>query len=164
MKNRLVILLIGFALGFFLTRIEAPANGYTIEKSFSNSFPTRIIIPSVSIDTSVKKALIINGYWQVFSDSAAWGDQSGIPGRIGNQVIFAHKRSGLFLPLTDIQIGAKVYVLTNEKSYAYEVKEIKDVKPFQIEVVAPTSDETLPLYTCTGFGDIERLIVVAKKI
>ncbi len=164
MKNKLALLLIGFILGFFFTRFEAPVNSYSVERPYLESLPTRIIIPSVSIDTSVKKALIIRGYWQVFNDSAAWGDQSGIPGNIGNQVIFAHKRSGLFLPLKDAKIGAKIYVLTNEKSYNYEIKEIKEVKPNQIEVVAPTTDETLTLYTCSGFGDIERLIVVAKRV
>lgn len=163
MKNKLAFLVVGFFLGFMFTRINVPVNSYSAERTTFSSLPTRIIIPSVSIDTSVKKALIINGYWQVFADSAAWGDQSGIPGRIGNQVIFAHKRSELFLSLKDIAVGAKIYVLTDDKSYSYEVKEIKEVKPNQIEVVAPTTDETLTLYTCSGFGDIERLIVVAKR-
>lgn len=164
MKNKLSLLLIGFVLGFFLTRINSPVNGYTAEKQISNALPTRIIIPSVAIDTPVKKALIIRGYWQVFVDSAAWGEQSGIPGQAGNQVIFAHKRSGLFLPLKDVKVKDKIYVLTDEKSYSYEVREIKEVKPNQIEVVAPTLDETLTLYTCSGFGDIERLIIVAKRV
>lgn len=164
MKNKLSLLLIGFVLGFFVTRIEAPVNGYTAERQISNALPTRIIIPSVSIDTPIKKALIIRGYWQVFADSAAWGDQSGIPGQIGNQVIFAHKRSGLFLPLKDVKVKDKIYVLTDGKSYSYEVEEIKEVKPNQIEVIAPTTDETLTLYTCSGFGDIERLIIVAKRV
>ena len=164
MKSKLIILVIGFILGFVFTRPNVPVSGYDTETVVSESLPTRIIIPSVSIDLPVKKALIIAGYWQVFTDSAAWGDQSGIPGRAGNQVIFAHSRSGLFLPLKDVQLGAKIYVLTDDKSYVYEVKEMKDVKPNQIEVVAPTTDETLTLYTCSGFGDIERLIVVAKRI
>lgn len=164
MKNKLTFLVVGFFLGFIFTRPNVPVNGYLAETTILSSLPTRIIIPSVSIDTSVKKALIISGFWQVFPDSAAWGEQSGIPGQIGNQVIFAHKRSELFLPLKDIAVGAKIYVLTDDKSYSYEVKEIKEVKPNQIEVVAPTTDETLTLYTCSGFGDIERLIVIAKRV
>jgi len=165
MKNKIIILVIGFLLGFMFSQSQdVPVNGYNNEATISNSLPTRIIIPSVSIDTSVKKALIIRGYWQVFPDSAAWGEQSGVPGQIGNQVIFAHKRSGLFLSLKDIAIGAKIYVLTDDKSYSYEVKEIKDVKPNQIEVVAPTTDETLTLYTCSGENDKKRLIVIARNI
>ncbi|HET7098831.1 MAG TPA: sortase [Patescibacteria group bacterium] len=126
--------------------------------------PIRVIIPTVSIDLSVQHSKIIAGYWQVFDDTAAWGEQSGYPGQPGNQVIFAHAREGLFLPLKDIKIGAKIYVMTDDKWFAYEVKEIKDVLPNQIEVIAPTLDETLTIYTCTGYQDSKRLIVTAKRI
>lgn len=39
----------------------------------------------------------------------------------------------------------------------------KEVLPESVEVVAPTTDETLTLYTCTGFADQKRLIVTAKR-
>jgi sortase A len=112
----------------------------------------------------VKTAKIVAGYWQVFEDTAAWGEDSGYPGKSGNQVIFAHARKGLFLPLRGIAVGDKVYIMTDAAWYAYEVKEIKDVTPDQKEVIAPTTDETLTLYTCTGFEDSKRLIVVAKRV
>jgi LPXTG-site transpeptidase (sortase) family protein len=126
--------------------------------------PVRVIIPSLSIDLSVQHAKIISGYWQVFEDTAAWGEGSGYPGAVGNQVIFAHARKGLFLPLKEITLGTKIYVMTDDKWYEYEVKEIKDVFPGQVEVIAPTTDETLTLYTCTGYEDSKRLIVVAKRV
>jgi len=122
----------------------------------------RIIIPEVSIDLEVKKSKLINGYWEVFDDSAGWGEGSGIPGEKGNQVIFAHARKGLFLPLRFIKVGDKIYLLTDSKWFMYEVKEIKEVYPNQVEVIAPTEDETLTLYTCSGFADTKRLIVIAK--
>lgn len=90
------------------------------------------------------------------------GDGSGIPGKEGNQVVFAHAREGLFLPLRSIESGEAIYVFTASKWYRYIVKEIKEVLPTQIEVIAPTEDETLTLYTCSGFSDSKRLIVVAK--
>ncbi len=164
MKKNLMILFIGFLLGFIFSRIESPVIVHSNEVLMYNELPTRILIPSVSIDTSVKKALIINGYWQVFPNSAAWGDQSGIPGNIGNQVIFAHKRSGLFANLKDVKIGDKIYVLTSKGSFAYEAREIKEINPNEIDVVKPTTDETLTLYTCSGFADTKRLIVVGKKV
>ena len=48
--------------------------------------------------------------------------------------------------------------------FNYTVSEIKEVIPSQIEVIAPTPDETLTLYTCSGFGDSMRLIVIAKRV
>ncbi len=125
--------------------------------------PKKIIIPSVSIDVEVKKAQIIGGFWEVFDDSAGWGIGSGIPGEIGNQVIFAHAREGLFSPLQSIKVGSRIYVLTEEKWFTYEVHEIKQVYPSQTEVIRPTDEETLTVYTCSGFRDSKRLIVIAKR-
>ena len=138
--------------------------GFIASEEALEKVPQRIILPELSIDLPVKNSGLINGYWQVFTDVAGWGEGSGLPGERGNQVIFAHARRGLFLPLRDIKLGAKVYVLSKEKWYQYEVKEIKQVLPTQVEVIAPTEDETLTLYTCSGFTDSKRLIVVAKRV
>ena len=125
--------------------------------------PTKIIIPKLSIDLDIKKSEVIDGYWKVYNDSAGWGDGSGLPGKNGNQVIFAHAREGLFLPLKNIQTGDVIYVTTSENWFSYKVVDIKEVYPNQIEVIAPTEDETLTLYTCSGYQDAKRLIVVAKR-
>jgi len=137
--------------------------GFNKEKYTEEDLPVRIIIPKLALDLAVTKAKIIRGYWEVFPDKASWGEGSGLPGRLGNQVIFAHAREGLFLPLKDIQPEMEIYVLTGAKWSDYQVKEIKEVWPKQTEVVAPTEDETLTLYTCSGFKDSKRLIVVAKR-
>lgn len=135
------------------------------EKDYDETkLPRRIIIPELNIDLEVDKSEIVEGYWEVFEDKAGWGVGSGIPGEPGNQVIFAHAREGLFLPLRSIKEGQKIFILTKSKWYRYEVKEIKEVYPNQVEVIAPTQDETLTLYTCSGFADTKRLIVVAKPV
>src|SRR3990167_742412 len=121
--------------------------------------PRRLLIPDLTIDLEVDQAPIVNGYWQVFVDKAGWGEGSGFPGAVGNQVIFAHAREGLFLPLKDVTIGQKVYILTEAAWYEYRVEEINEVYPNQTEVIGPTDDERLTLYTCSGFADTKRLIV-----
>lgn len=126
--------------------------------------PERIIIPSLRINLPVKAAKVVSGYWEVFDESAAWGEGSGIPGQKGNQVIFAHAKESLFLPLRSIKLGDKIYVLTKDKYFQYQINEIKEVRPGQTEVIAPTPDETLTLYTCSGFADSKRLIVVGKRL
>ena len=130
----------------------------------AEKIPVRIVIPSVSIDLDVKKAEIVGGYWEVFENIAGWGEDSGLPGESGNQVIFAHVREGLFLPLRDIELDDQIYVFTKNEWYSYTIAEMKEVYPDQIEVISPTEDETLTLYTCSGFKDSKRLIVTAKRI
>lgn len=138
--------------------------GFEEVKKEEDKEPTRVIIPDVGIDLPVSRAEVIHGYWEVFPDKAAWGSGSGYPGEPGNQVVFAHVREGLFLPLKDVKIDDKVYIFTKDGWFDYKIVEIKEVYPNQVEVVAPTDDETLTLYTCTGYQDTKRLIVVAKRV
>jgi LPXTG-site transpeptidase (sortase) family protein len=175
--NKLALGLALFVLGFLLIFVKPPVKP-TDADTFANEpvtieglikdqdetlhLPTKIIIPNLNIDLTVKKARVIGGYWEVLPDAANWGEGSGLPGRQGNVVIFAHAREGLFLPLKEIKEGMKIYVLTSKEWFNYEVKEIKEVLPDQTDVISPTEDQTLTLYTCSGFADSKRMIVVAK--
>ena len=144
--------------------------GFNFEDNTFENIPVRIVIPKLKVDLEIAKSEVIAGFWQVFSDKAGWGEGSGIPGKSGNQVIFAHAKENLFLPLNNTDLGTRIYIYTknlsadgNFSAYEYEVVEIKEVFPNQVETIAPTEDETLTLYTCTGFNDAKRLIVVAKR-
>lgn len=148
-------------------------NPITIDKAFLSQVskkekekepPVKITIPVLSIDLPVKKAKIVNGYWELFDDAAGWGEGSAYPDEAGNQVVFAHAREGLFLPLKKIKKGQKIVIYTKDKWYEYNVEEIKEVLPNQVEVIAPTADEQLTLFTCSGFSDNKRLIIVAKRV
>lgn len=139
-----------------LIRIDA-------SKKIVKNPPTRLIIPNLGIDVAVREAKIVKGYWEVFSDSAGFGEGSAYPQDSGNQVIFAHARPGLFLPLKEAKIGQKVYVFTKNSWYTYSIKDIKEVLPSQVGVIAPTTSAVLTLYTCSGFADSKRLIVTAEK-
>jgi sortase A len=126
--------------------------------------PTRIVIPAVGIDLPIVEAQVTDGFWQTSDTSASHGVGSANAGEAGNDVIFAHARDGLFAPLRNIKDQSVVYLLTNNTWFRYQVTEINLVAPTQTEVIAPTPDETLTLYTCTGFLDSKRLIVVAKPL
>ena len=82
---------------------------------------------------------------------------------MGNQIIFAHARPGLFQELPKIIVGNVIYILTDKGWFKYRVLDKKEVVPSQLEVIAPTTDETLTLYTCSGLIDNKRFIVTAKR-
>lgn len=133
-------------------------------KTIVRNPPVRIVYPALTIDLPVRQARIIKGYWEVFPDVAGFGSGSSYPDEDGNQVIFAHARSGLFQPLKNAKLGESVFVFTKDKWYQYKISEIKEVLPTQVEVIAPTTEAVLTLYTCSGFSDSKRLIVTAKRI
>lgn len=110
------------------------------------------------------EAPVVSGYWETSETTASHGVGSAGPGQKGNMVIFAHARPGLFLPLKEIQKQAAVYVFTDSSWYAYRVTDIREVAPQDVTVIGPTPDETLTLFTCTGFLDSKRLVVIAKAV
>ena len=126
--------------------------------------PKKTVIPSLQIDIPVIDAEIIDGYWETASNSASFGLGSAYPEDVGNTVIFAHAKEGLFGNLRNVKAGDNIYILTDSDWYPYQVEEVKTVLPDQVEVVSPTGDRRLTLYTCTGYQDFYRLVVVAKPV
>lgn len=165
-----LILLAGVCfLGFFGLKIyqpnplsfsENPASGEQISEE---QLPSKIIIPSLKIDLPVLPAKAAEAQWEIFETSASYLLGSGIPGKKGNVVIYAHNKRHLFGPVLGIKKGAEIKIENkNGESFAYYVLETKTVSPQQIEVLLPTLDSTLTLYTCTGFADSKRFVIVAK--
>lgn len=158
-------------INYLIASLSAQTQTIKIDPEFSytqdqikNNPPEKIIIPSLNIDLPVTESEIVDGFWETSTDSASFGLGSAYPGEAGNSVIFAHAQVGLFANLGNIQKDSRIYVLSQDKWFSYKVVEIKTVLPTAIEVITPTQDETLTLYTCTGFRDAYRFVVVAKII
>ena len=126
--------------------------------------PSRITIAALGIDLPVAEAKVENGLWQNFDSFASHGINSASPGEGSNVVIFAHAKWQMFGNLKYAQIGNEITVLTKRGKYKYQVTDIKEVTPDQVSTIAPTSEETLTLYTCIGVNDEKRLVVVAKPV
>lgn len=126
-------------------------------------YPVRIIIPQLKIDLEVKPSKVVDGIWEIHPNVANFGVGSSLPSENGNTVIFAHAKKKQFGPLRAVKKDYEVSIQTkNGLWYTYKVVEKKEVKPYDTEVIRPTSDKTLTLFTCSGFADSKRLIVIAK--
>lgn len=166
------------ALGFLLIAFPTAYGGYSyipesdsepilIDKqllgtSESSQKPIRIIIPAVQIDLPIVEARVVRGLWELSDTTASHGMGSGNPGDQGNTVIFGHARDELFGPIRELKKDNVIYLLTKNRWHQYTVIETKLVDTKDVEVIAPTKDETLTLFTCSGFLDSKRLIIVAK--
>lgn len=129
----------------------------------TNKLPQKIIIPVHNIDLSIEEAEILNGEWEISATGASYLFQSALPGEKGNVIIYAHNRNHLFGPLRRIKKGEEVFIKNKkEEVFVYEIVETKVVSPDQIEVLLPTEEPTLTLYTCFGFLDSKRFVVVGK--
>lgn len=125
--------------------------------------PEKILMPKVRIDLSVSSAKAENDKWEISEKGASYLLGSGIPGEKGNTVIYGHNKNHLFGPIRWLEKDDQIKLINKKgEEFIYKVVETKTVSPQKVEVLSPTEDSTLTLYTCSGFLDRERLVIVGK--
>lgn len=153
---------------YFFTKGTINNRGLVVSslgKNVTGEIPIRIVVPSIGISDRVVEAPLINGYWQTSDSSASHGIGSANPGEgHGNIVIFAHERVGLFLFLSKIKLGDRIYIQTKRSWHTYRVVKTSIVSPTDTTIIQPTKKETLTLYTCNGFFDENRFVVQADAL
>ncbi len=166
----LVIFIAYFYDGYYKKRVlsftDSPALSKKTEGEVKKSFkPTKVKISSVGIDLAIEEGNIKDGVWQISENQATHLDVSKNPGDGGNVVIYAHNKGNLFGPLRKVKQGDEIKILnSNNQEFIYKVNQTITVTPQEIDYVLPKNEETLTLYTCTGFLDSKRFIVVAKPL
>lgn len=124
----------------------------------------RVIIPAMLLDQSINEghdtyAVLNKGIWH-------WPDSS-TPDRGSNTILIGHRFTytnprGVFYFLDKVHTGDEIGITWNDKSYIYKVFEIKVVHPTQTDILNPTTQPTLTLYTCTPlWWPKDRLVVTA---
>lgn len=122
--------------------------------------PSRIVIKKIGVDVPVKVA---QNYQ--FSDREAIFIKTSQSIGSGNSVIYAHNWDKLFGKLKRAKVGDDIAIfLANGRQVDYQVSQIHTVPAETINILKETPDSRLTLFTCTGFLDKDRLVVVAKQI
>ncbi len=133
---------------------------------YSQSPPTRLVIPRLGLDTSVKDVTVKLGSWQVADYAAGHNLGTANPGEVGNMVLAGHRdiRGSVFLRLPDLQKGDNFTVYSNAGAFRYVVTEIFEVAPTDISVMNPTSEASATLITCTPLGTSTRRLIVRARL
>ena len=139
---------------------EAPVS---VKEITEEDLPEKIIISKVGIDLFVSSAKVVKNNWEVSTEGASYLLGSAIPGKESNVVIYGHNKNHLFGPIRWLEKDEEIKIINKKgEEFIYKIVETKTVSPETIEVLAPTQDATLTLYTCTGLLDRKRFIVIAK--
>lgn len=124
--------------------------------------PTHIFIEN-QINVNVESFHLAEGKeWVVSDTQATYLADSARPGQAGNIILYGHNKRSIFGNLRNLKGGEEI-VLTTEDGveHRYKVILIKEVSPSNTTFLLPTRQETLTVYTCTGFFDTRRFIVRA---
>ena len=90
-----------------------------------------------------------------------------LPGEAGNAAIAGHRTTygAPFNRLDELKPGDQIFVSTHAGKYRYEVDTSVVVKPTDVTVLNPTSDNRLTLTTCNPkYSARQRLIVVSHLV
>ncbi|HZU05706.1 MAG TPA: sortase [Chloroflexota bacterium] len=141
--------------------------------------PVRLVIPSIQVDTPVVQLDIKfaddgTPYWDTVPFVAGHYPLTGLVGARANVVFSGHvvtrDMGNVFRDLYRLRPGEPVVVYTAEGEFTYRVIAVRLVKPWEIEVLAPSPEPRITLITCAGEYDFrtrsftERLVVVGALV
>lgn len=124
-----------------------------------------IKIDSLNINLPVEEGYIENEIWKISDEFATHLNTSANPKDSGNIVIYGHNKNNILGPIRWIKPGVEIILINSEgEEIKYAVKSTVEVSPKEIEYVLPKEEETLTVYTCTGFADSKRFIVTSTPL
>ncbi len=125
-----------------------------------------LTIPTLGLDVYVVDGATLTYYY----DLLAWGPAhitgTAQPGDAGNAVLVGHRDEfgSPFRNLFRLKAGDSISLTRGDKRFDYRVLRIWPVDPTDVSVLAPdvgAKTKTLTLITCTGPGNLQRLVVRA---
>ena len=93
--------------------------------------------------------------------------QAVAPGEAGNLVLAAHNDiyGEIFRDLDELKMGDELFLLGDDRSYTYRVRDTLVVEPDDIWVMQPTSTPTVTLVSCYPYlMDTHRIVVFADLV
>lgn len=134
-------------------------------KTNSSTLPINISIPSLSLQLPIEPVLLKDSTWPTSQTGVSFLENSGKVGSTGNLIFYGHNWRNLLGNLHKVKVGENIVLHgQNGQNFQYSISYIATVEANDISILADTSDERITLYTCTGFLDQKRLVVVAKRV
>lgn len=128
----------------------------------------RLVIPSINVDMPIlegptEKTLDLGGIWHI--------PNTANPTIGSNTVLSGHRwqylpPSGRTLYLLDkVKVGEPIIIYWKGKEYDYHVDRREIVNPSQVEILNPTGQPQLTIFTCTPlYSTSHRLVLFASLI
>lgn len=138
-------------------------NAVFAQSTTHSTIPTLLIIPSATISLPVIPSSTHNNTWEITSEGVSFLSSSVKPGTPGNSVFYGHNWDNLLKNLHSVKPHDTIeIVMSDKKRMKFVVEYTAVVDPFKTEVIKNTDDTRVTIYTCTGFLDSKRFVVVAK--
>lgn len=127
--------------------------------------PTIIYIPRIKKVLNISDGTYSQNRWKISTTGVSYLTSSVVPGAKGNSVLYGHNLKNILGDLPNLRKEDTIYVVLSNGEFAkYRVEEAKKIKAQQTEILNVSNDYRLTIFTCTGFLDTARFVVIAKAI
>lgn len=127
------------------------------------ALPSQLVMPDVRIDLPIIPARLEDQQWQLNNtgvsllQSPLLSDKHGL-------ILYGHNWSSLLGSLHQTKIGQKFSLVYSDGNIEhYVIQSILTVSPDRLDVLDLAKEDALIIYTCTGFLDTQRLVVIAHR-
>ncbi|MBI2009895.1 MAG: sortase [Candidatus Chisholmbacteria bacterium] len=129
------------------------------------SLPQTLLIPSQGIEVPIYPSQVRDGKWETTPKGVSYLVSTALPGNQGNSVIYGHNWANILGKLPDVETGQQVLLTWGDgRIERFEIVQTTEVTPDQTHILAPTDDVRLTIYTCSGFLDRKRFVIVAVPV
>lgn len=126
--------------------------------------PIEFVMPDQRIDLSVIPAQIQDQQWQLSNHGVSLLQTAMPTGEGQGLIMYGHNWRSLLGSLHKAKIGEKINLIYADGNVVqYTIQSMITVSPKRLDVLNLAKADTLLVYTCTGFLDSERLVVLAHK-
>lgn len=144
------------------SRLAFALDNYKYNQNTSTNFPREILIEDLGIHLPIIPTSLVDSKWNATTEGISYLENSPRPGEIGNSILYGHNFPNLLGNLSKIKPGIKIVIRDNDGSQkTFIVEYTSVVTPDQTHVLKNSTDQRITLYTCTGFLDTKRFVVVA---
>ena len=125
--------------------------------------PEEISVADLNIILPIIPSRINEGRWEATTKGVSYLTTSPLPGEKGNSVLYGHNFPNLLGNLKKIKPGQKIAIkYTDGNIKEFIVSYTLEVSPKQTNILETSDDSRITLYTCSGFFDTKRFVVIAN--
>jgi LPXTG-site transpeptidase (sortase) family protein len=155
---------LGFAARMIAYR-NAPVNFNNVLQTNitpDSNYPVVIEFQALNLRLPISLATINDGKWDDPKHTVAYWIESSLPGDHGNSVMYGHNWPNILGTLNKSKKGDVIVInYADGAERVFEVNNTYTVTADQKHILNQTDDARLTIYTCTGFLDSKRFVVVA---
>ncbi len=124
--------------------------------------PIELKISALNLDLPIIPSHLSQGTWETTTQGVSYLTSSPLPGDLGNSILYGHDFVSILGKLPQSHPGEDITITYSDKSQkTFVITYTSIVSPTQIDILHQSRDARITLYTCTGFFDTQRFVVVA---